>query len=210
MVEKLDKYECLKYLASKVTNELVIAWTAFYEWPSLSGERAGNLHYSQLGCTAPMAMGLAMALPHRKVIALVSDGDMLMELGTLPSLGKENPKNLVILINDNETYQAVGGFPTQTAYTTDLAAMAKGAGVSYAVTVRNLEAYKKEIDEALAKNDGTRFIVMKTEAKPYKLFYETIEWAETKYRFIRYIEETEGIKIFPSAVQDKKYMEKKG
>lgn len=210
MVEKLDRYECLKYLASKLTNELVVSWTAFHEWGSLTGERPGNVHFSQLGCTVPMGIGLAMALPHRKVIALASDGDILMELGALPSMGKENPKNLVVLVNDNETYQVVGGFPTMTAYKTHLSAMAKAAGVEYAVTVRKFEDFKREVDDALTKNDCARFIVMKTEAKPLKAKYEATEWIETKYRFIKHIEKTEGVKIFPVGVQLKAHMEKEG
>lgn len=208
MVEKLDRYECLKYLSSKLTNEPVVSWAAFYEWPSVSGERACNLHFSQLGSTVPMGIGLALALPQRRIIALVSDGDILMELGALPSLGRENPKNLVVFVNDNETYQTVGGYPTMTHFKTDLAAMAKAAGVEYAVTVRKFDDFKKEVDEGLAKNDCARFIVMKTEAKPYKVICETVEWAETKYRFIKHLSETEGIKIFPSPVQDQKLTEK--
>jgi len=206
MAEKLDRYECLKYLASKLTNEIVVTLFTFFEWPSLSGERPSNIHFSHMGCTVPMCIGLAIALPHRKVIALVSDGDILMELGALTSMGKENPKNLVAFINDNETYQSIGGFPTMTAYKTDLAVMAKGAGIEYAVTVRKFEDFKKEVDEALAKNDCARFIVMKTEAKPYKKLSEAIEIAGTKYRFLRHIEETEGVKIFPSMVQGRKLL----
>jgi thiamine pyrophosphate-dependent acetolactate synthase large subunit-like protein len=209
MAEKLDRYQCLEYLASKLTSEPVVAWVAFYEWPSISHDRTCNIHISQLGCTVPLGIGLAMALPHRKVIALVSDGDILMELGALPSLGKENPKNLVVFINDNETYQTVGGYPTMTHYKTDLSAMAKGAGVEYSVTVQKFDDFKKEVDEALVTNDCARFIVMKTEAKPYKTIFETIERAQTKYRFIKHIEETEGVKIFPSPVQDRKLLEKR-
>lgn len=209
MAEKLDRYECLKYLASKLTNELVVIWASFHEWPSLSGERPGNIHFSCMGGTIPMCIGLAMALPHRKVIALVSDGDILMELGALPSMGKENPKNLVAFINDNENYQSIGGFPTMTAYKTDLAAMAKGAGIEYTVTVRKFDDFKREVDEALTKNDCAKFIVMKTEAKPPKTISDIIEIAETKYRFIRHIEETEGVKIFPSRVQDRKLLAEK-
>jgi len=208
MEEKLDRYQCLEYLASKLTNEPVVSWAAFYEWPSISKERVCNLTFSQLGCTVPMGIGLALALPQRKVIALVSDGDILMELGALPTLGRENPRNLIVFINDNETYQTVGGYPTMTHYRTDLAAMARAAGVEHAVTVRTFEDFKKEVDEALSKSDGARFIVMKTEAKPYKTICDTLDWAETKYRFIKHLEETEGIKIFPTPLQDQKLSEK--
>jgi thiamine pyrophosphate-dependent acetolactate synthase large subunit-like protein len=203
MVEKLDRYECLKYLASKLTNELVVASMTFFEWESVSGNRPGNINFGSLGCTIPLSIGLALALPHRKVIAIVSDGDILLELGALPSMGQENPKNLTVFVNDNETYQTVGGYPTMTANKTDLAAMAKGAGVDCALTVRTFEDFKREADTALLKNDCSRFIVMKTEAKPFQAYRQPIGTIETKYRFIRHIEKTENIRIFPRAVQDK-------
>jgi len=97
-----------------------------------------------------------------------------------------------------------------TACKTDLAAMAKGAGVEHAVTVRKFGNFKKEVDDALTKNDCARFIVMKTEAKPLKAIYEATEFAETKYRFIKHIEETEGVKIFPIGMQARAHMVKKG
>ena len=76
------------------------------------------------------------------------------------------------------------------------------------MTVRKYEQFKIEVDQALNSNDGSRFVVLKTEAKPYKTISETIEWAESKYRFIKYIEKAEGIRIFPSPVQDKRLTEK--
>jgi len=209
MAEKLDRYECLKYLASKVTNELVVFISFFHEWPSLSGEGLGNIALTAMGSTVPVGIGLAIALPHRKVIVLASDGDLLMELGALPSLGRENPKNLIVFVNDNETYHGVGGYPTMTSYKTDLAGMARGAGVEYAVTVRKFDEFKKEGDEAMSKNNGVRFIVMKTENKPYKTIIksEAVHSFETKCRFIRHIEETEGVEIFPRSAAIRKLME---
>jgi len=206
--EKLDRYECLRYLALKLTDELVIAWQGFYEWPSLVSDRPPTHYFSSLGCTIPMATGLAIALPHRRVIALVSDGDVLMELGALPSLGRENPGNLVVFVNDNECYQTAGGYPTMTHFRTDLAAMAKGAGIEYAITLRKWEDFRHEVDQAFAKNEFPRFIVLKTNPSPFKAIYETVERAEDKYRFIRHIEATEGIRIFPSPKQDRKLVAK--
>lgn len=199
MTEKLDRFECLRYLASRITNELIVYISFFHEWPSVSGDAVGNIALTAMGSTVPVGLGLAMALPHRKVVVLASDGDLLMELGALPSLGKENPKNLVIFVNDNETYHGVGGYPTMTAYKTDLAAMARDAGVEYTVTVRKFGEFTKVVDEAMKKNDGVRFIVMKTEDKPYKTISksEAVHNIERKCRFIRHIEDTEGVEIFP-------------
>jgi thiamine pyrophosphate-dependent acetolactate synthase large subunit-like protein len=184
----------------------VIAWQGFYEWPSVAAGKPSRFYFSSLGCTIPMGIGLALALSHRKIIALVSDGDILMELSSLPSLGKENPDNLLVLVNDNENYQTTGGYPTMTHFETDLAAMAKGAGVNQAFTVTQYDDFKKRVDEAFTPRDSTYFIVMKTSLSSFRTIYETIERAEDKYRFIRYIEETEGIRIFPSPQQDRKLL----
>lgn len=208
MTEKLDRYECLQYLGSKLTNELVVLWSAFHEWPSVSPE-GRNLPTICMGGTVPVGMGLACALPHRKVIVLTADGDLLMELGALPTLGKENPKNLVVFVNDNETYAGVGGYATMTAYKVDLAGMAERAGVGHAVTVRKFEEFRREADEALAKNDGARFIVMKTKDAPFRTVEKSdaIDHVEEKCRFIRHIEQTEGVEIFPRSVQIKRQMQ---
>ena len=208
-MEKLDRYECLNYLASKLTNELVVFISFFHEWPSVSKEWVGNIPLIAMGSTVPVGIGLALALPHRKVIVLASDGDVLMELGSLPSLGKESLKNLVVFVNDNESYHGVGGYPTMTAYGTDLATMAKGAGVKHAVTVRRLDEFRRETDEAMAKNDGPRLIVMKTEDQPYKTIAksEAIYHLEMKCRFIRHVEDTEGVEIFPRPGAIKRLME---
>ena len=131
-----------------------------------------------------------------------------MELGSLPSLAKENPKNLVVLINDNETYHGVGGYPTLTAFKTDLAAMARGAGLEHAVTVRRFDDFKKEVDECLSNNDRTRFIVMKTEHKGYRAKSDTFRDVEVKCRFLNHVEQTEGVEIFPRSLAVKKLMEK--
>jgi TPP-dependent trihydroxycyclohexane-1,2-dione (THcHDO) dehydratase len=210
MTEKLDRYECLKYLGSKLTNELVVLWSAFHEWQSVSPE-GRNLPTICMGATVPVGMGLACALPQRKVIVLAGDGDLLMELGALPTLGKENPKNLVVFVNDNEVYAGVGGYATLTAYKTELSAMAKGAGVGHAVTVRKFDEFKREVDEALAKNNGARFIVMKTKDEPYRTIEKSdaIDHVEEKCRFIKHIEEREGVEIFPRSVQIKRQLENK-
>jgi thiamine pyrophosphate-dependent acetolactate synthase large subunit-like protein len=203
VAEQLNRFECLKYLTDKITDALAVCWTGFYDVPNLMKDRGNYCYFSSLGCTVALGVGLALALPNRKIIAFTSDGDMLMELGSLPTLARENPKNLAVFVNDNETYQTVGGYPTMTAGKTDLALMAQGAGVEYAVTVRRFGDFQKEADAALAQNTGARLIVMKTEAAAFKEIPETTERVESKYRFIKYVEQTEGVRIFSGPVQDR-------
>jgi thiamine pyrophosphate-dependent acetolactate synthase large subunit-like protein len=77
---------------------------------------------------------------------LDGDGSLLMNLGSLATIGLLQPPNLVLVVMDNEEYATTGGQQTPTAHGADLAAAARAMGVAAAVTVRTLE----ELLEALA------------------------------------------------------------
>ena len=72
----------------------------------------------------PAALGLAMALPHRKVIALDGDGSILLDLAAVPTVGDVQPKNLTVVVFDNEAYESNGALPTVTSTGTDLTGIA--------------------------------------------------------------------------------------
>ncbi len=190
-------YEYLQLLASKVTNEFVIAGVARVarEWYHLK-PRDGNLHAAFMCATTPIALGIAIALPHRRVISLDTDGNILMGLTVLPVIAQQNPINLVVIIFDNELYEAAGNVPTFTAGATDLVKIAQGAGIRNARLVNQLLDFEEAIDEAFQAS-STSFITVKVhmppKPKPYP--HVTMNDVENKYRFIRYIEETENIKI---------------
>ena len=189
------RYECLQLLASKMSNQLVVTSQSGQriEWSHLS-RHEGNLLVGMMGCAIGVATGLALALPHRKVIALDSDGSVLLSLFNLATLGNLRPKNLVVFVFDNGVYSGTRiSEPTATAARTNLEAVAKGAGVRNAMTIRNLRAFKKEGLAALGRK-GPNFIVCKVEEslRHREIPRPAIDLAENKYRFVRYLERTEG------------------
>ena len=190
-------YEYLQLLASKVTNELVIAGVGRVarEWYHLKpGD--GNLHPAFMCAATPIALGIAIALPHRRVISLDTDGNMLMDLTVLPVIAQQNPANLVVIVFDNELYEAAGNVPTFTAGTTDLVKIAQGAGIRSVRLVNELSEFQEAIDKAFQASSAsfiTAKVQMPSEPKPYPPV--TMDDIENKYRFIRYIEKTENIKI---------------
>ena len=103
------------------------------EWADLC-PRDANFFDSGMGHHIPVASGLAAALPHREVIVLDTDGSVLMLLSALTTLAQYPPPNLKIFIFDNEAYEGTGSQPTATAGPTDIAAIARGAGVRDAQT----------------------------------------------------------------------------
>ena len=141
-----------------------------------------------------------MALPHRRVVSLDTDGGTLLNLGVLATLGNLRPPNLKVFVMDNECYESIGGFPTATAGATDLAAVAKGAGIEHATTTRTLEEFKAAAQQAVTDN-AFHFIVAKVEKGVKDLPPFDLDGVETKYQFVRYIEKTENTQIIIGPLQ---------
>src|SRR6185436_1038043 len=151
-------------LAPLITDQLVVTSLSGQrvEWGHLS-KHEGNLLLGSMGNALAVGLGLALALPKRKVIVLESAGSLLLSLFNLPTVANMNPPNLAVFVFDNQAYSGTRiSVPSATAGKTDLAVMAKGAGIEHSVTVRELEDFKKEAAGFL-KESGLRFIVCKIE-----------------------------------------------
>lgn len=92
-----------------------------------------------MGLASSIGLGLALARPERRVIVLDGDGSVLMNLGTLASIAHHAPDNYLLVILDNCCYGSTGSQPTCTNQGTDLAAIARAAGVEDAKRVDNVE-----------------------------------------------------------------------
>lgn len=195
----VTRYEYLQLLESKITDELITTNVGGVakEWDHLK-HRDGNLLQVYMAGATAMALGIAMSLPHRRVISLDGDGSILMGLGILPVLAHQNPSNLVVIVFDNEVYEAAANVPSFTAGSADLVAMARGAGILNAVTVGDINGFGEAIDKSFQAS-GTTIIVVKVEAGAASIPFYAMDGIENKYRFIRYIEETENIKIIKPA-----------
>lgn len=210
----LDRYEWLGSLAAKVPDDALVMSTYIgavgFEWGHLTNEHPRSAMLGQMGDVIGMAVGLAIALPHRKVMCLDGDGSVLMELGQLVLLGQEAPDNLVVFVVDNASYESIGWGPkgprpTATAGTADLAAMARAAAVPHAVNVDTMEQLEREIDAAFSE-PGCRFVNVRTEQGHAKVPPRQADGFEDKYRFVRYVEKTERIRLLHLAQQDRQLM----
>jgi thiamine pyrophosphate-dependent acetolactate synthase large subunit-like protein len=131
---------------------------------------AGNRpeHFAMLGSmglAVPIALGVALAQPARRVIALEGDGSLLMNLGCLATVASVAPPNLVIVIWDNAAYQITGGQPSATAGATDLVAVARGAGLAQAAWVTGEDEFATAIARAL-QVDGPHFFAARVDDAP--------------------------------------------
>ena len=183
-----------------ITDELVVIGIAGvnWEWRRLS-KHEGNMTIGSLGHTLAVGTGMALSLPERRVIVLESDGSSLADLPCLTTIGTYRPDNLKVFVFDNEMYSGSRiSDPSATAFNTDPEQMARGAGIPITATVRDLESFAEQARAAFSQ-PGVRYVVAKIEedVSTRKLPRPRMDYLETKYRFIRYIERTEGKTIFP-------------
>jgi thiamine pyrophosphate-dependent acetolactate synthase large subunit-like protein len=147
----IDRTEASKYLVGKLKDELVVTSLGNEKYDLRSGgDRDRNFYnWNAMGMASSMGLGLAMARPELKVIVYDGDGSLLMNLGSLATIASREPKNLIHIVWDNRSYAMTGGQPTATAFRTDLAAMAKGAGYPKVERVETLAAFQNAADRAL-------------------------------------------------------------
>jgi thiamine pyrophosphate-dependent acetolactate synthase large subunit-like protein len=103
-----------------------------------AGDRPRNFYtWGSMGVATSIGLGLALARPGVRVIVLDGDGSLLMNLGSLATIGMYAPGNLVIVVMDNEEYATTGGQTTPTAHGADLDAAARAMGIAATTTVRS-------------------------------------------------------------------------
>ena len=188
----MKRFECLKALAAAVRDDDLVVTNlgnTMHEWLSLRPSRA-NLYNMNLGQCTPVALGLALALPHRRVIALDGDGNLLLNLVSLADVSHRKPANLKIFVFDNEAYESPGGMPSATAHGVDLVQIAKGCGIERSFPATSAEEFKDCV--GLIDPSGLLFVSAKIEMGSIERPpYGSIDFKFNKYQFATYIEETE-------------------
>lgn len=196
----MKRYDCLRAIAPHFADELVVTniGAVRHEWQALRPHH-GNYHLQNLGLTSSVALGLALALPHRKVVAFDGDGSLLLNLGSLATIANQHPRNLIHVVFDNECYESSRGAPTATAGQADLAAVARGCGLINVITATSLQEFDAGFSRALGSND-LYFILAKVEPGAGDVPAAALDSQENKYLFVRYIEKSESIKILTSTL----------
>ena len=122
-------------------------------------DRPRNFYtWGSMGLASSIGLGLALARPDLRVFVLDGDGSLLMNLGSLATIGLLHPPNLFVIVMDNEEYATTGGQPTPTAHGADLDAAARAMGIAATATVRSEDDLRRAGAEG---GDGPMFIVAK-------------------------------------------------
>jgi sulfopyruvate decarboxylase subunit beta len=147
-----------------------------------------NFFYLQhaMGLASSLGLGIALSRPELKVVVFDGDGSVLMNLGGLTTLARYRPANLVHVVFDNESLLSVGGFPTATATGSDIAGIARAAGIAQASTVGDLASFQAAFAAALAKNELST-LVAKVEAIGPRAFVTDLPLLENRFQFARHL-----------------------
>ena len=140
-----------------------------------------------MGLASSMGLGIALSLPRQKVVVLDGDGSLLMNLGTLSTMARYRPGNLLHIVFDNESLLSVGGFPTATATGTDLAGVARACGIPRVEEADTPSRLQETVSAALA-SDTLTTIVSKVEAVGPKSFHMDLPLLENRFQFRRALE----------------------
>ena len=153
---------CMKLLSDLIDGETLTITnltTNARMWSALRGERP-SFYGLNMGLCLPFAVGVALAFPKRRVVAIDGDGSLIIETSSLITAADVRPANLTAVVFDNGVYSEMGETPT--ARRTDLAKMAEGSGIAHTATLRTMEEYEKALRAALAAKEF-RFLVAKVE-----------------------------------------------
>lgn len=162
----MNRTDCLDVFVRLRQGALVIVGPGLSASELFSGGHdPATIYNMDMGYSAPMCLGLALACPEQRVVAIEGDGSMLMSLGSLTTTGRYQPANLVVIVFDNGRYLTTGRgvVESATAYGMDLAALARGAGVQRAVIATDLQQFESAMTRA-QHEDGPWFILARVDA----------------------------------------------
>lgn len=165
---------------------LVVAGLGAPAWDATAaGDRDRTFPlWGAMGGAVPLGLGLALARPGERVLVLTGDGELLMGLGSLSTVGFQRPANLAVVVLDNECYGETGGQPTHTAGSTDLAGVAAACGWPTTLTVTTA-ADAHGLRSRLWAAPGPRLAVVKVSPEIDPLVLPPRDGAHLKERFRR-------------------------
>ncbi|NJN84216.1 MAG: thiamine pyrophosphate-binding protein [Caldilineaceae bacterium] len=191
----MKRADCIEALYPELKQHLVVTIMGACAQELYDLGHCESFFYLQhaMGLASSIGMGLALNAPDEKVIVLDGDGSVLMNLGTWTTLARYRPRNLLHIVFDNGSLLSTGGFPSHTAGgQTDLAAIARGAGVPNVAAVTTFFDFMSAAADAFEREELS-VIVAKVEATGPDHFGMDLKLPENHFRFERAIRERRGV-----------------
>jgi sulfopyruvate decarboxylase subunit beta len=180
----MKRDEVLQILAEHIPDAIVVpVFQAAFDWMKIRPHPLNYLCIGAMGQASSHALGLALGMPHERIVILDGDGSLLMNLGSLVTIGSLKPKNLVHFVCHNGIYEVNGRYPIPGGRTIHFERIAKAAGYAYTYSFSDLDEFRHEIKNVLSA-PGPVFISLRVEAgKEYPKDYVVIHSAESRDAF---------------------------
>ena len=164
----MNRFDVTSRLIGKLKHEEAVIGgignTNFDLWAA--GHRPQNFYMlGSMGLAFPIALGVALAQPARRVFALEGDGSLLMQLGALSTIAALKPKNLIMIVMDNGIYQITGAQPTPAASVADIVGIATASGLANSAWAADEEDFERLVEAAMSASEPT-LIAVRIDDKP--------------------------------------------
>ncbi|MBV8927323.1 MAG: aldehyde dehydrogenase [Bradyrhizobium sp.] len=162
----LDRREVVSTLLEDRRDALVVAGLGASTYDlAAAGDHERNLYlWGAMGGAVMLGLGLALAQPDLPVVVVTGDGEMLMGIGSLATVGVQKPGNLSIMVLDNEAYGETGGQASHTSVSADLVGIARACGIADSKAISTLGEIKSFARGAQDISSGPRFANVKIDA----------------------------------------------
>jgi thiamine pyrophosphate-dependent acetolactate synthase large subunit-like protein len=168
----IDRREFVSQLIAQCPESLIITGLGSSTYDVFAaGDRDKNFYlWGAMGGAAAMGLGLAIAQPDKSVLVITGDGEQLMGIGALATIGAQQPANLTIVVLDNGHFGETGMQFSHSSLGTDLTALAKACGVKNAYQVKDM-AGLKQVEQNVNARQGVTFaqILVKADDLPRAL-----------------------------------------
>ncbi len=180
----LDRRKAVADILKDRGNALVVAGLGAPCWDIAAADESPLNFYTWggMGGAAMIGLGLAIAQPRRRVLVITGDGEMLMGLGSLATIGVQQPRNLAVIVLDNERYGETGMQLTHTRLGVELAGVAKASGFRTTGTIHSAAQLKSWIPR-LHRQPGPVFAAIKVTTQPAPMVLPLRDGAALKDRF---------------------------
>jgi thiamine pyrophosphate-dependent acetolactate synthase large subunit-like protein len=160
----VNRESATRLLSGRLTDEVVVTnlGQATLDMQQIADRPLNCYTWGSMGQCSSIGLGIALTRPDVRVITLDGDGSLLMNLGLLTTIANKAPRNLSVVVWDNEVHQTTGGQPTATAFRTSLAGVARGAGIEKVIEPANEEELASAFDRMLGE-DGPFFVQVKVD-----------------------------------------------
>ncbi|HEX2655684.1 MAG TPA: thiamine pyrophosphate-dependent enzyme, partial [Xanthobacteraceae bacterium] len=178
----IERRSAIKRLLANRSDDLVIVTglgSATYDVASVGDDDRNFYLWGAMGGAAMTGLGIALAQPDRRVLVITGDGEMLMGLGSLATIGMQKPQNLGIVVFDNGHYGETGMQESHTTEGIDLVGAARACGIKLTRDVAD-HAGLDELSALITSFDQTMFARVKIEANDPPRVLPTRDGAELK------------------------------